>query len=134
MIRGEHQTLAPEDQRIVATWGMKMAAVTDRTHRHRTIPPEYGRLLRERWEPPRGVYVWLAGYGVNTFVGTHKGFRFPLGEESGDAYSATLSVGHLVLQVLGLPQRPGNVTCSRRDMGSGLGTPERSVRWGRNSS
>jgi hypothetical protein len=41
---------------------------------------------------------------VNTFVGTHKGFRFPLGEERGDAFGATFSVGHLVLQVLGLPE------------------------------
>jgi hypothetical protein len=29
MIRGDRQTLGPEDQRIVAAWAMKMAAVID---------------------------------------------------------------------------------------------------------
>lgn len=104
MIRGEPQTLGWEQQRIVATWAMKTAAVIDRTHRHRTIPPEHGRVLRERREPPPGIYVWLAAYGVDTFVGTHKGFQFPLGGQRGDAYGATLSIGHLVLQILGLPE------------------------------
>jgi hypothetical protein len=104
MIRGEHQTLDPEQQRIVATWATKSAAVIDRTHRHRTIPPEHGRFLRERGEPPLGVLVWLAAYGVDTFVGTHKGFRIPLAAQRGNAYGATISIGQLVLQVLGLPE------------------------------
>jgi hypothetical protein len=104
MIRGKHQTLGPRQQRVVATWVMKTAAVIDRTHRHRTVPPEHGRVLRERREPPPGVYVWLAAYGVDTFVGTHKGFQFPSGGGIDDAYGATFSIGHLVLQVLGLPE------------------------------
>lgn len=104
MIQGRVQTLDEAEQKTVAVWAAKTAAVIDRTHRYRTIPPEHARLLGQLREPPSGVLVWLAAYGVDTFVGTHKGFRLSLGRDGGHAYGATLSVGHLVLQVLGLPE------------------------------
>lgn len=64
MIQAKPITVAPEDQKTLATWLTKVAMVGDNVEREGSrISQEHRNYLRERNEPPPTWQVWVTSYG-----------------------------------------------------------------------
>ncbi len=115
MIVGEPCELSDEAQRIIATWCFKTVAMFQFTHpANISIPAShYEHLYRERLPPPL-THVRLARVGILSAdrqtvhvpsVSTYQHHSFDATLSGGllaDGYGATLSIGQLVFQVVGL--------------------------------
>lgn len=111
LILGRDCTLDQQTQRLLAFWAIKSAMVAQFMHEDRPIPPAHYHALyegREDRSPPAPIIVWLGSY-VGRRHPVFWGLRShtveidaPAGVFSGDqAYTATMSVGHFVVQVFG---------------------------------
>ena len=110
MFQGQRRTLNPSQQKLVAFWATKTAFTLERTTSHPVIPRRQYELLYEEKAPLRGIYVFLASYLGRQLVSHESGpLRTDISvteigpsvpQVNTESYSATLLVGHLVLQVL----------------------------------
>lgn len=107
MILGHPKRLSQRSQATVALWAAKTAMVFDRSYPQKRwfIAQDHLESLRKQDEPPSGTFVWLAAYGLTTRIATHVSFPFPYFDpnvrgRSPRGYGATLSIGHLVMQLL----------------------------------
>jgi hypothetical protein len=67
MIEGNSVTLAPDQQQLVATWGVKTMMVYQLTHPNdRSVPDEHYSWLRDHGEPPPLSEVWIGRYSDAT--------------------------------------------------------------------
>jgi hypothetical protein len=113
MIQGRGKELHAGDQRQVATWAFKTAAMFDLVGiKGGGFPREHLRWLFDHRDQPNPLppymHVWLAACRDGEAVPVFKqhglrlegeGIQLAVGERNG--YSATFTVGHLALQVFG---------------------------------
>lgn len=113
MMHGHAVELTPERQKLLASWATRVALL----YRFRRKPPSPPSPERLQWlfrhrEPPPETDVWLAVYELPNATRYQSGLLSVIRSEDGmhvDGELATILVGHLVLQVLDLPNR-GNIT------------------------
>jgi hypothetical protein len=115
-VEGRPSILDPVAQRTMATWAVKTAMAWSLCYGGSyPVPTEHYRWMRDNVEPPPNTMVLVAGYGGRRYnhLGVWKALEVvPKGHEPSEhanGYVATISAGHLVLQVLGttfpLPER-----------------------------
>jgi hypothetical protein len=108
LISGRVRTLAPGDQRILATWGAKTAMAYDLAQRVPTVPFENRSWLRERGQLPPATVMLLARYAGKRYplLAAHgtKRFDIEFGSEVAKewlGYLISISVGPVVMQLFG---------------------------------
>lgn len=106
-IRGEPLALSVADQRIVATWAAKTALMSELG---RLVAPaefvsrqEHQHLFLHRVPAP-GTYVWMAGCRgtKSVWIEQHQ-LELQSSTERDTGRATTMSIGHLVLQVMQVP-------------------------------
>lgn len=106
MIQGQSMRLNANTRRLLAAWAVKTVVVSHAKEARSRVPSDHYRQLREGAVAPTGTSVWIAAvdpgparlvslrhYDVSLVAPT-AGTRY-------GAYCGTISVGHVVLQVLG---------------------------------
>lgn len=117
MIRGEQVPMGRRAREALSTWAFLRAAMAGYTHPKQMAMPESHRrwLYKERRPPPKGVYVWLAGYLGEQWgcyyqhvpLSTHRRpFRTRYRSDRVNAYGVTFSVYKVVFQVFGSTTAP----------------------------
>jgi hypothetical protein len=108
-IRGEQLVFSVADQLIVGRWAAKTALMCEMARLAApgdfTSRPQHRHLFR-RQEPAPGTYVWLAAYGGQkmAWVEQHR-LDLRSSSESDTGLATTMSIGHLVLQVVEVPEK-----------------------------
>jgi len=133
MIQGQERVLNPSEQELVAFWAAKTAFTLERTTSHPVIPRRHYKLLYEQRTPPKGTYVFLASYLGQNHVSHESGLlrtdirMAGLGPSipmlNTKSYSATLLVGHLVLQVIGISEGDHVTLTAAAEAGEGRPRP-----------
>jgi hypothetical protein len=123
MIKGQHVSLSPNDQTLIATWMMKLTLLlphTDSSAPNPFTPQDRARFRHDRLPLPL-TWIWLAGYKGSTSAVQSWG-RFPAHREQPTPVSdpaalcnVTVSVGHLALQLLALRTQGPDLQESNRD-------------------
>jgi hypothetical protein len=104
MIDGNSVTLAQDQQKLIATWGVKTMMVYQLAHqKDRSVPDEHYQWLRKRQEPPPLSEVWIGRYTDATRYSYYWHRRLSSTFVSNEApdvnwtgYGVGLSVGALV--------------------------------------
>jgi hypothetical protein len=122
MIRGMGREFHANGQRLVAMWAFKTAAMFDlMSLGGGEFPAEHLHWLYEHREDPEEplpphMHVWLAGHNVKNMAPIYRQHRLHLWTEDGsqssigneaNGYVATVTVGHLALQIFGTTDRSG---------------------------
>ena len=114
MMLGQQVALDGPTQKVIATWTLKTAMMFQFTEKARSIPDEHYEFLYRRRAPPGSTLTWIARYVNLKPDGTWHVERMAhyashkleiIGSESGKlthGYGVTMSIGQLVLQVLGV--------------------------------
>jgi hypothetical protein len=100
----EARSLTRDEQSLVALWACKTMLLLDLTSALTAMPDEHRRWVYEHREPPQNTWVWLTSF---TGPAHYSNFatlpvvddQQPAGTEP-EGYLATLSVGHLVFQIM----------------------------------
>lgn len=104
LILGRPEGLNVPAQRVIAAWTVKTAMMFQFTlPPAKAVPAEQYRWFYEHRRPPPSSHIWVAGYsGPHVASYRHHGFRMespsrPVAPDMVNGYSATLSIGQLVL-------------------------------------
>lgn len=116
MVQGRALVLGRDEQRTLAAWALKTAAVFERGQGvpwEPTLPAEERRCLKDTGEPSGNVLVWLASYlgemaGAARVHSTNVRLAPHVGDPSwGSVFIATVSLGPVVFQVFCASNVPG---------------------------
>lgn len=109
MLKGIGRPISQKDQGTLATWAVKTAMMLEflDTEHMPVIPKEHYHFLKAEQLPPADTAVFLGAYRGGRYDGYYwlQTLRLPDKPESPirpNAYFATLCVGHVVLQVVGI--------------------------------
>jgi hypothetical protein len=108
MIRGRNQTLFPEGAQIIAYWALKTVMMIDLAQetKYQTVPEtNYSALFAAKDVLP-GTSVWLGtcSYGAGALA-RYRTLYFDFNGTRVGGFGATLSLGHLVVEVIRVENR-----------------------------
>jgi len=104
LIHGEERTLAPDEQRLLATWAIKTALMLDLGGGRPLIPTGFYYDFRLRRCPLPGQVVWLGAYRDSYYAAwaSHQALHVGIStNEPPNAFVSTFTAFRAVFQVVG---------------------------------